>query len=258
MIGLDFRGKKVLVTGSTKGIGRGVAEAFHDAGAVVAINGRKAEAVQAAIAEMDGGERLVAAPGDLATVAGCRKVVEGAVSAMGGLDVLVNNAGHCPLARLDEVSEEHYREVVDLNLRAVYFCTKFALPALRRSKGNVIHVSSVLGLIAGPPENLVYCITKGALVNMTRAMALELAPDGVRVNCLCPGYIDTPLIAHENATTGGALYRQIEEWTPLARIGTVEECASSVLYFASADAGFVTGAILANDGGCAAQASAGR
>lgn len=258
MISLDFKGKRVLVTGSTKGIGHGVAEEFHDAGAKVAINGRKAEAVAEAIAEMRGGERLVAAPGDLSCVEGCKRVVEAALSGLGGLDVLVNNAGHCPLALVDEVDEGHWHDVVDLNLRAVFFCSKFALPELRRSKGNIVNVSSVLGLIGGPPGNLVYSITKGAIVSMTRAMALELAKDGVRVNCLCPGYIDTPLIAQENATTGGEFYRQINEWTPVGRIGTIKECASSVLFFASQDASFVTGAILSNDGGCAAAASAGR
>jgi NAD(P)-dependent dehydrogenase (short-subunit alcohol dehydrogenase family) len=167
----------------------------------------------------------------------------------------VNNAGVNPLAYVMDVTEEHWDEVMSVNLRAPMFCTKFALPALRRSKGNVVMVASVAGLCAGPTDSLAYAISKGALVNMTRALALELVADGIRVNAVCPGYIDTPLIQAENAATGGQIYDFVSRSVPMRRIGTLREGASAILYAASGDASYVTGSILVNDGGCLATAS---
>src|ERR1700728_4905703 len=126
--------KRILVTGSTQGIGRGVAEMFRDAGALVAINGRKGEDVDAVI-ETLGRERLVAAPGDIGTVDGCRAVVESAIGELGGLDCLISNAGICPLARMMDVSEQHWDRVIGVNLRSAVFVAKFALPELRQSRG---------------------------------------------------------------------------------------------------------------------------
>lgn len=251
---MDFSGKRVLVTGSTMGIGYCAAEMFLEAGATVAINGRNARSVDSAIRTL-GGQRLVAAPGDLSTVAGCAAVIDAAVAALGGLDVLVNNAGIGPLAYLMDVTEEHWDAVMAVNLRAAMFCTKFALPALRKSKGNVVMVASAGGLIAGPTDSLVYAISKGGLINMTRGLALELAPECVRVNAACPGYIDTPLIAAENAATHGQIHDFVNRAVPMGRIGTVREAASSILYLASTDAGYATGTILVNDGGCIANGS---
>ena len=251
---MDFSGKRVLVTGSTMGIGRGAAEMFLEAGAAVAINGRKADVVHQAVSEL-ATPLAVAVPGDVGTVAGCEDVVASAVRALGGLDVLVNNVGICPLSYLMDVTEAHWDEVIAVNLRSALFCTKFALPELRRTGGNIVMVASVAGLAAGPTDSFVYAISKGGLVNMTRALAIELAPDGVRVNAVCPGYIDTPMIQAENVATGGQVHAFIRNATPLGRLGTVRECGSSILYFASSLAGYCTGSILVNDGGCIAAGS---
>ncbi len=251
---MDFSGKRVLVTGSTMGIGRGAAEMFLAAGAMVAINGRKEAAVAAAVAEL-ATSRAVAVPGDVHTVAGCSGIVTRAIEALGGLDVLVNNVGICPLSYLMDVTEEHWDEVIAVNLRAAYFCSKFALPELRRSRGNIVMVASIAGLTAGPTDSFAYAISKGGLVNMTRGLAIELAPDGVRVNAVCPGYIDTPMIQAENAATGGQVHDFIRRATPLGRVGTVAEGASSIVYLASELASYCTGTILSNDGGCSAAAS---
>lgn len=251
---MDFSGKRVLVTGSTTGIGRGAAEMFHAGGARVAINGRNPDTVARAIREI-GGEGLVAAPGDVHTVEGCARIVDAAVQGLGGLDCLVNNVGINALPRMMEVSEAHWDEVIAVNLRSALFCTKAALVPLRASHGNVVMVASVTGLIAGPPVGVVYPIGKAGLISMAKSLALELAPDKIRVNCICPGYINTPMVQDEDRLTDGQLNRAISEFTPLGRIGTVRECASAILYFASDDARFCTGSVLSNDGGCAANGS---
>jgi NAD(P)-dependent dehydrogenase (short-subunit alcohol dehydrogenase family) len=251
---MNFSGKRVLVTGSTTGIGRGAAEMFHAAGARVAINGRNPETVAQAIREI-GAHGLVAAPGDVATVQGCSGIVEDTPGGLVGLDCLVNNVGIGPLARMMEVSEAHWDEVITVNLRSALFCTKAASAALRASQGSVVMISSMCGVVAGPPDGFVYSLAKAGLMSMARSLALELAPDKVRVNCICPGYIDTPLVQAENRLTSGQLNRAISEFTPLGRIGTVRECASAILYFASDDARFCTGSLLWNDGGCVANGS---
>jgi NAD(P)-dependent dehydrogenase (short-subunit alcohol dehydrogenase family) len=251
---MNFDGKRVLVTGSTMGIGHGVAQMFLEAGARVAINGRAPASVAQVVRDFDT-PRAVAAPGDCATVGGCQSVVESAVGLLGGLDVLVNNVGICPLSYMMDVTEEHWDQVMAVNLRAAFFCSKFALPALRHSKGNIVMVASIAGLCAGPTDSFVYAISKGGMVNMTKGLAIELAPDGVRVNAICPGYIDTPMIQAENVATNGQVHEFIRNTTPLRRLGTVRECASSVLYFASELGGYCTGAILSNDGGCMAGGS---
>ena len=251
---MDFTGKRVLITGGTSGIGLAAADMFRASGADVAINGLTADTVSQAMREI-GKEHLIAIPGDVGTVEGCRSVVRAAVTALSGLDCLVNNVGIAPWARMMDVTEAHWDEVIAVNLRSALFCTQAALPALRESHGSVVMVSSVAGLVAGPTDSFVHAVSKAGLVGMARTLALELAPENVRVNCLCPGYIDTPLSRAQNEATNGRINRFVSRATPLGRMGTVRECASAILYFASNDATYCTGATLANDGGCTAHAS---
>jgi NAD(P)-dependent dehydrogenase (short-subunit alcohol dehydrogenase family) len=179
-------------------------------------------------------------------------MIDETVVAFGGLDCLVNNAGIGDLSYPEDVSEEHLRKVTNVNLRSAFFLTQYALPQLRESKGSAIFNASVCGLFAGPTDSYVYACVKSGLINLGRSLALELAPD-VRVNVLCPGYIDTPLIAAENAATGGQIYSFIETAAALKRIGTMEECASTIVYLASDDAAYYTGSVLVNDGGLTAR-----
>ncbi|MBT3172308.1 MAG: SDR family oxidoreductase, partial [Rhodospirillaceae bacterium] len=124
------------------------------------------------------------------------------------------------------------------------------LPALKESKGNIVNVASMLGVMGGPAGNIVYSTTKGAMVNMTREMALGLARDGVRVNNLCPGWTDTPMIQNENMLSGDdALYKYIDAECPMGRIGEVRETTGAILYLSSANAGYTTGSTLVADGG---------
>jgi NAD(P)-dependent dehydrogenase (short-subunit alcohol dehydrogenase family) len=249
---LDFIQKRVLVTGSSRGIGFAIARAFLEAGARVAINGSSEQSVAAAMKTLDDPERTIAVPGDIGTVAGCESVVETAIKAFGGLDILVNNAGvgaGRPIAACDEAMWDAHANV---NLKGVFFCCRAAIPELRKSNGNIVNIASDAGLM-GVPGITVYCGTKGGVINMSRAMALEIAPD-VRVNCVCPGYVDTDMIRQSSSKKPdpAAAWQQMVDYAPLQRIASTEEIAHAVLYLASHQARFITGAALAIDGGTTA------
>jgi NAD(P)-dependent dehydrogenase (short-subunit alcohol dehydrogenase family) len=198
-------------------------------------------------------ENLLAAPGDIATVAGCEDVVGAALEGFGGLDVLVNSAGIGKVGTIEEFDEAAWDETHNVNLKGTFFCIRAALAALRASKGNIVNVASDDGLI-GQRGLIVYCASKGGVVNMTRAMALELAPD-IRVNSVCPGYVDTDMVRRdgiEQADDPAAAEQEVINWAPLKRIATPGEIATAILYLASDDARFITGAALQIDGGSTA------
>ena len=247
---MSFEGLNVLVTGSTRGIGKATVAAFLERGATVAVNGRRAEDVDATIADL-GSDRLVAAPGALTTAAACHDVVGQAVRTLGGLDILVNNAGVFTDGPVDDVGEETYDWLMDVNVRGVFFCSQAGLPALRRSKGSIVNTASESGLV-GNKNMALYCASKGAVVNMTRAMAFDLAPD-IRVNAVCPGGVMTDML------TGGKelddddpILREMYDYAPMKRVALPEEIADAILYLANPASKFTTGAMLSVDGGTTA------
>lgn len=242
---IDFTDKRVLVTGGTRGIGRATVEAFLGAGARVAVNGASDASVARALNELAAGERAIAAPGDVAVVADCARIVEAAVEGLGGLDVLVNSAGVFTKTSMAETDEDIWDSLIDINVKGTYFCSRAALCTLDKSGGSIVNVASEAGL-NGYAGITAYCASKGAIVNLTRSMALELAPT-VRVNCICPGVIDTDM-----ARIGFADLSEEAEFYPLKRIGTATEVAKGIVYLASPDAGFITGSALAMDGGATA------
>jgi len=247
---LDFSGKRVLVTGGTRGIGRASVEAFLEAGARVAVNGRTAESTAAAIAALDADRGVVAAPGDVARPGDCETIVQTAVDGLGGLDVLVNSAGVARAGPVEDFDEAAWDETLDVNLKGTFFCIRAALAALRESGGNIVNVASDDGLI-GERDLVVYCASKGGVVNMTRAMALEFAP-GVRVNCVCPGYVDTDMVRRDGIEQAGdpaAEECRVIGKAPLKRMAAPGEIATAILYLASEDARFATGAAFQIDGG---------
>jgi NAD(P)-dependent dehydrogenase (short-subunit alcohol dehydrogenase family) len=249
----DFSDKRVLITGSSRGIGFSAASAFLAAGARVAINGRTVASTTAALTALGNPERTVAAPGDVATAAGCADIVRAALAGLGGLDVLVNNAGVAISGPSETVTEADWDWLLDVNLKGTFFTIQAALSALRASSGNIVNIASDAGLM-GDPDLTVYCAAKGGVVNMSRALALELAPT-VRVNCVCPGYVDTDMIrrdAIDKADDPAALEQAFSDQAPLKRIARPEEIASAILYLASTDARFVTGAAFQIDGGTTA------
>ena len=249
-----FQKKRVLVTGSSRGIGWATAKAFHEAGAIVVVNGRTEDSTFSGIEMLGGGERLIPAPGDIGAVDGCDTAVAKAVDACGGLDVLVNSAGIGEDRRIEEVDEKFYDSMMNVNLKGTYFCCRAAIPALRESGGNIVNISSIAGL-RGSPEMSVYCTSKGGVLMLTRALSAELAPE-IRVNCVCPGYVDTDMVVRDwvdKADDPDAVMRdEVVAFAPLRRIGDAEEIASAVLYLASDKAGFVTGSALTIDGGATA------
>jgi NAD(P)-dependent dehydrogenase (short-subunit alcohol dehydrogenase family) len=250
-VSFDFTGKRVLVTGGTRGIGRAAVEAFLAAGARVAVNGRTEESTSTALAKLS--IDAVPAPGDVANAADCKKVVDAAVAELGGLDVLVNCAGIAKGGAMETVTEALWDATLDINLKGTFFCTQAALPHLRATKGNVVNLASDAGLI-GEVGLAVYCASKGGVVNLTRALALELAPQ-VRVNCVCPGYVDTDMVRRDVIDASAdprATEAALAASSPLNRIASPQEIASAILYLASDAARFMTGAALQIDGGTTA------
>lgn len=244
---MGFDGKRVIVTGSTRGIGLATAQEFLKRGAEVVVHGHSRDSVERALKELGGGHGIAA---DVASLDACKRLIDEGTAALGGLDVLVNNAALGDDASFEESGPEFWQTMMDVNLRAPFFLTQYALPALTHSKGNVVMVSSVSGLMGHPEGVSVYCTSKGGLVNMTRVLALELA-GRVRVNCLAPGPIDTDMHripARESGDEKG-YFDGINHWVPMGRIGTAEEMAHGILYLASDEASFTTGAILSLDGG---------
>jgi NAD(P)-dependent dehydrogenase (short-subunit alcohol dehydrogenase family) len=175
-----------------------------------------------------------------------------AIEAFGGLDILVNNAGvgaGRPIADCDEAMWDAH---CDVNLKGLFFCCRAAIPELKKSKGNIVNIASDAGLM-GVPGIAVYCGTKGGVIDMSRAMALEIAPD-VRVNCVCPGYVDTDMIrvSVKKRADPDAAWQKMVDYAPLKRVASTEEIAHGVLYLASCEARFITGTSLAIDGGSTA------
>ena len=244
----SFEGKRVLVTGGSRGIGRATVEAFREAGARVAVNGRTAESTAEGIVAM-GDDGLIAAPGDIGTVAGCEAAVGAALDAFGGLDVLVNSAGVAKARSVETCDEAFWDEVIDINLKGTFFCIRAAAAALRESRGSIVNVASTSGL-TGDANLSTYCASKGGVVLLTKALSAEFAPE-VRINCVCPGWVDTDMAkVYINRSDDPAAARaEIDADSPMGRIARPDEIAASILYLASDAAGIVTGVVLPIDGG---------
>jgi NAD(P)-dependent dehydrogenase (short-subunit alcohol dehydrogenase family) len=226
-------------------------EAFREAGARVAVNGRTTESTAEGIAALDD-DGLIAAPGDVGTMAGCEAVVGAALDAFGGLDVLVNSAGVAKARSIETCDEALWNEVIDINLKGTFFCIREAATALRESRGSIVNVSSTSGLF-GNANLSIYCASKGGVVLLTKALSEEFAPE-VRINCVCPGWVHTDMAKRyiNNSDDPAAARAEVDADSPMGRMARPDEIAASILYLASDAAGIVTGAVLAIDGGSVA------
>ena len=248
----DFSGKSILVTGAARGLGLKIAAAFHSRGGMVMLNDLDGPRINQAIASLGGGERLAPAAADISTVAGCENIVDASLKRFGRLDVVVNNAAINWEMPIEAHTEEIWDKHLDTILKGSFFITRAAIPALKSSKGSVVNIASELGL-RPIINNVAYCAAKGGLVNMTRALAVELAPT-IRVNCVCPGSMDTELMRECADASGDAksYYAYYEKFAALNCIGTPAEVAETVLFVASDRAAFMTGSIITVDGGSTA------
>jgi 2-deoxy-D-gluconate 3-dehydrogenase len=246
----DLSGKRSLVTGGGRGIGRAIAFALAGAGADVAITSRKsddAEPVSREIRRM--GRPSVALELDVRDGVSIRACFERIAREWGTIDILVNNAGTNIPTDLVSLDEAGWDTVVDTDLKGVAFVTQAALPVLRYG-GRVINVASIYGVL-GRVERIAYSAAKGGVVTLTKSLALELAPRGITVNAVGPSLIETDLTRERMRKSPGFRDGEVAR-TPLGRLGTVEDVASAVVYFASTEAGFVTGQLLLVDGGTGA------
>jgi NAD(P)-dependent dehydrogenase (short-subunit alcohol dehydrogenase family) len=249
----DFTGRVALVTGGARGLGFAICRALLASGARVALNDRTATATADAVGRLGGHPDVVAAPADLATAMGPAEAVTQTVDRCGRLDFVINNAAvniENPIEATDERLWDLHLAVV---LRAPVLAVVAALPALKASGGAVVNVASELGLHA-IPNNVAYVSAKHGLVAATRAMAIELAGEGVRVNAICPGTMDTELMRDCAEASGNpaAYYQAFSAYHPIGRIASPDEVAQFVLCLLSPAATFMTGSAIAIDGGSTA------
>lgn len=244
----------VLITGGTSGIGLAAARLFLEDGAGVMLMGRSAERGRQALAELqEFAQDVCFQQGDVGQVGDCQRAVEAAAERFGRLDVLVNSAGIYFERAIEDMTEQDFDEIMTTNVKGSYFMAKYAVPVLKKQGGSIVNVSSDAGL-QGNYLCSAYCASKGALTIFTKALALELAPWRVRVNCICPGDIATPLTEKQlqEAPDRQAALREMSSVYPLGRIGTAEEAAAVIRFLASEQAAFVTGAAWSVDGGITA------
>jgi 3-oxoacyl-[acyl-carrier protein] reductase len=243
-------GQVAIVTGAGRGIGKAIAHRFAREGAdigVLDVNAETAVAVATEIREL--GRRAVVAAADVSDPDAVQAAVQDVVAELGGLDVLVNNAGVEARAPFLELTPEDWRRQLDVNLSGTFFCMQTAAREMaRRSYGRIVNLSSVAGLI-GPIDLAAYGAAKAGIVGLTRAAALDLADYGITVNAIAPGPIETDLML--GVWTAEAL-RERPQHGAIARFGTVDEIAHTALFLASPDSGFITGVTVAVDGGASA------
>ncbi|AFK53704.1 MAG: 3-oxoacyl-[acyl-carrier-protein] reductase [Tistrella sp.] len=239
----DLTQRTALVTGATGGIGAAIARALHAQGAVVALHGRRADALEGLAAEL--GSRVHVLPADLAADGAAEQLVKDAEAAMGGLDILVSNAGLTRDTLLMRMKDADFDQVIDVNLKAGFRLARAAMKGMmKRRYGRIVAVTSVVGHM-GNPGQANYAASKGGLTAMIKAIAHEVASRGITANCVAPGYIATPMtdVLTDEQKTG------LLEKVPVGRLGSPEDVAAAIVYLASAEAAYVTGQTLHVNGG---------
>jgi 2-hydroxycyclohexanecarboxyl-CoA dehydrogenase len=252
-------GKIAAITGGASGIGEATVRRFVAEGASVAFCDRDGERGQRIAAELESaGAKVAFTQADVGTEAVCLAFVNGAAQKFGRLDILVNNAGIRKYEKVDEASAESWNEILDVNLKSFAFCAKAAIPLMRKNNGGpggaIVNLASVRSVVAGG-GNLLYDTTKAAIAGFTRGLAADHSAEGIRVNAVGPGPIFTPFHARRIAAAGETVEQynaRAAQGTMMKRPGRAEEVAAAILFLASDDASYVTGALLFVDGGMTA------
>jgi NAD(P)-dependent dehydrogenase (short-subunit alcohol dehydrogenase family) len=244
--------KVALITGGNSGIGSATAALLAKEGAAVVLTGRNTERGEQVAQSInnDGGQAMFI-QSDVRVAEECRAAVEETLDRFGRIDLLFNNAGVLHPRTVPECTEEEWDETIDSSLKGAFLMSKYALPSMiERGSGSIIHTSSGWGILGGG-RAAAYCAAKGALIIMAKAMAIDHGPHGIRVNCVCPGDVQTPMMPDEAAKRSMSWeeYLAGASERPLGRVGTADEIANAVLFLASDDSSFVTGESLVVDGG---------
>jgi NAD(P)-dependent dehydrogenase (short-subunit alcohol dehydrogenase family) len=246
---MRLKGKVALITGAGSGIGRACALAFAREGARVALAGRRSKLLEETAREI--GKAALVVAGDVSKHQDIRRMVAKTVKRLGGLHVLVNNAGVLIPGTAESLSEVQWDETFNVNVRGLWLLSRAALPHLRKaSGGSIINIGSVLGLV-GARARAAYAASKGAVTLLTKSMALDHAHEGIRVNCICPGIVETEMVADfiRKAPDPEAARRARVGLHPLGRFGQPHDIAALAVFLASDESGWVTGAALPVDGG---------
>lgn len=253
---MRFNGKVAIITGGTSGIGLAVAQILSREGASVVLFARDLSRGEKAVDQIAAaGGCAIFIPGNVMVAADCQRSVSVAVETYGRLDILFNNAGMIYVNRnVVDTSEEEWDATLNSNLKGTFLMSKYAIPHMVENGGGaIVNNASIFGLVGGGGV-AAYCAAKGGVVNLTRAMAIDHAAQNIRVNCVCPGSVETPLLEKEMDDLGGSDIQRprFASRHPMNRIATPEEIAHAVAYLASDEASFITGAALPVDGGRAA------
>lgn len=249
---MRLQGKVALITGGTSGIGAATAIRFAKEGAAVAITGRSVERGEEVVGQITGaGGDAIFIRTDVRLADDCRTAVETTLERFGKIDVLFNNAGVFHPKTIPDCTEQEWDETIESSLRGAFLMSKYTLPSMiEQGGGSIVHTSSGWGILGGD-KAAAYCAAKGGLIIMAKAMAIDHGPDGIRVNCVCPGDVLTPML-HDDAKKRGMTwddYARGASDRPLGRIGSVEDIANAMVFLASDESSFVTGHALVVDGG---------
>lgn len=241
----DLTGKTALITGASGGIGAEIARVLHGAGATVALSGTRVEPLEALAAEL--GARAHVLPCNLGDAAAVEALPKAAVAAMGAVDILVNNAGVTKDNLFMRMSDEEWQTVLDINLTSTFRLCRGVLRGMMKARwGRIVNISSVVGATGNPGQGN-YAASKAGMVGMSKSLAAEVASRNITVNCVAPGFITTAMTDKLNDDQKARILTQV----PAGRMGEPSEIAAAVLYLASAEAGYVTGATLHVNGGMA-------
>jgi 3-oxoacyl-[acyl-carrier protein] reductase len=241
----DLTGKRALVTGASGGIGGAIAKALHAQGAEVALSGTRTEALEALKAEL--GSRAHATPADLGSPDGAVALIADAVEVMGGVDILINNAGLTRDNLSMRMQDEEWGQVLDVNLSAAFRLSKACLRGMMKNRwGRIVSITSIVG-VTGNPGQANYAASKAGLIGMSKSMAQEVASRSITINCLAPGFIETPM----TDALGDDQKEKLMAGIPSGRLGCVDDIAAGVVYLSSDEAAYVTGQTLHINGGMA-------